>query len=164
MHAPKSAYDQDITIPDYEYYLMTGVTASLAWPLPSQPSYPDLEYENGDIPISVFDRKDDIVNTTAATAHASAADGGSDSVATNELDEALWQFFNYLEQNRRPDSFYFGDAIHVPYSPDYAAHGHYDLFTKYLIDSYFKPMLAAVAQRNGSASATSAAATTSSPT
>lgn len=154
---------------------MTGVTCVLAWPLPYSPSYPDFEYENGDIPFSHFDRKDDNITmastatgtTTASGTHSSNATESIDSTATNEMDEALWQFFNYLEQNRRPDSFYFGaaNAVHVPYSPEYAAYGQYDLFTKYLIDSYFKPMPKFDVHRKRSAlSSSTTITTTTAPT
>lgn len=142
------AYDQDITIPDYENMLMAGVTAALAWPLPESPTYPDYEYENDNIPLER--RKD--TNTTSvseSSLHKSQqqqlnSSGANDSIGTNELDETLWQLFNYLEQNRRPDSFYFNDnrkTAHIPYSSEYQPIGQYDPFTKYLIDSYLKPTL-----------------------
>lgn len=37
-------YDSVVTIPDYTLYVVTGVTTALAWPLPSNPIYPDDEF------------------------------------------------------------------------------------------------------------------------
>lgn len=57
-----SVYDGTYTVPDYSIYIVTGVTCSLAWALPSLPFYPDLElmesYESGHLPL-LLDRNDE---------------------------------------------------------------------------------------------------------
>lgn len=124
---------------------MTGVTVALSYRLPDQPSYPDLDYESGDIPLLITRKDENITNIDGNEKSRQPKPSASElsDLNTSEFEETLWKYFNYLEKSRRPDSYYFGDAnaTYVPYSPEYAVDGQYDLFGKYLIDSYLKRRL-----------------------
>lgn len=156
----KLVYDQCITVPDYTVYIETGVTAALAWELPSKPTYPEYElmqqYESGKLPLIEYRKDKNVTNSNSTGAiNVSESNHTSNHQSSNFLDEfyknsdlnrALW---NYL-QRRQPDSYYFGDStnnyvynytVHAPYAPNYDTYNHYTAFTEYLIDKYLKPSL-----------------------
>lgn len=117
----------------------------MSYRLPDQPSYPDLDYESGDIPL-LFTRKDENITSIDANEKNRQPTPNGNALSdlnTSEFEETIWKYFNYLEKNRRPDSYYFGDAnaTYIPYSPEYALDGQHDLFGKYLIDSYLRRWL-----------------------
>lgn len=96
-----AVYEFGVSIPDYTFYLTTGITVALAWNLPDKPTIPEHKYDDR-VQIHRLDGND----TTAS----GTINNNSTFLKPNENDivNRIANYAKYYFQNRRRDSYYFG--------------------------------------------------------
>lgn len=155
-----------ISIPDYNNYVVTGVTTALAWGLPYKPTYAEAElqdqYEQGHLPIlnrRHYDTNttnnndnnyvDNSASTESITPNMSAMvdGGGGHGGAAMEMNttrqqqqhhllNSFRQLYEMYSNRRRHDNF---ENVIDGRPNVYYNLNAYEAFGRYLIETYFRP-------------------------
>lgn len=164
---PLLVYEFGVTIPDYTFYLTTGITVALAWSLPDKPTYPEHQNNNH---IMIQNKNDDGGGTVNSTLTTDVINTKSNATRPthlksnrNDIVNRITSYAEYYFQNRRPNSYYFGHGlrnntnhhqyytnnesgnsgsdIRPPYSTStfYSKNPSHDAM--YMIETYFKPWI-----------------------
>lgn len=113
-----------MTIPDYTFYLTTGITVALAWNLPDKPTYPEHKHKNHLMIQHKNDANSDY-DDDGGTFN-SGANATKQTYLKSNKSDIVNQIANYAEyyfQNRRPDAYYFGHSSPVRLS-NHTTHHH----------------------------------------
>lgn len=156
-----------MTIPDYTFYLTTGITVALAWNLPDKPTYPEHEHKNhlmiqhkNDPNSNYVDDGSGTVNgslITVINTRSNATRPTYLKLKKNDIVNRIANYAEYYFQNRRPDSYYFGSSspvglsnnestsigsdVRPPYSTSTFHSKNPSHDATYMIETYFKPWI-----------------------